>query len=337
MGIPKQALEAEAAANLAIAQAEQAKNNPPAEEVTTLSPEVQAEPKAEAEIVEPQNVVVETPESIQNQDELADLRAEVARERQLRRTLEGRLKSQLKPANEEIRKLRKEIAEAQEDISKMITESKKPGAERLLNEDEIADLGDVLDVNTRMVRGILEESLESGDIAKTIEMMVSKSKAVREATEDDAFQGADTGPSDDFWVIVDQYAPGSRETNRIKDPAWLDFLDEYNALSGDMNRSIAEQAMAEDSPMVLVELFEAYWRQNGKVADTKARAPQVKPDAAPRGTPANLAPAPEEAFTQLEIQAFYNDLARGKFKGRQSEAETIERNIMAAVEAGRVT
>lgn len=54
-------------------------------------------------------------------------------------------------------------------------------------------------------------------------------------------------------------------------------------------------------------------------------------------TPAASAAADTEVFTREDIRAFYNSLARGKYKGSAQETLEIEKRIAKAVKDGRVT
>ena len=335
MGAPQQALDAEAAADKALEAMMNNRGEQPPVAVTDPDLDAQATPNAEKPEAVREPVAAEKPVVVEGDiDELASLRAEMVREQALRRTLEGRLKSQLKPAHEEIRQLRRELAEQQEAVKKAIEESKKPGAQRFLSEDEARELGDVIDVNERMVKGVIEESLETGAIAQMVEKLVQQSKAA---------QAVASGPSEDFWPLVDQYQPGARELNRSRDAGWIDYLDEYDRRTGIQNRDLAEEALSGDDPIALADIFADYFgRQNGTVDTTEAApvaARRVMPERAPNGAPVirKSAAKSEESFTQREVQAFYDDLVRGKFKGKQAEADRIENQIMEAAQAGRIT
>lgn len=331
MGIPKQALDAQKAGEQAIERASKpVKTDPPEVAIEVASPEAQAEPAIPApEVSSPAaKPVSSTP------DELAALREELNRERQLRRTIEGRLKSQLKPANDEIRQLRKELTETQESIKQMVAEGKKPGAERLLSEEEVSEMGDVLDLNTRMIKGVLEEQFESGELTKTIKALVAQSAEVRES------QDQNSGPTAGFWEMVDEYAPGSRELNRSADERWLSFLDMYDGATGILNRELATEAMQNDDPLALASLFTDFMTQNGIVVDSSVTPQErtVRPEkaAATVVQPVLEKEGEDETFTEAEIKRFYEDVIKGKFKGREGEAEAIEKRIMAAAASGRV-
>jgi hypothetical protein len=327
MGVPKQVLEQEAAADRAIEQAQQRKDNPSQPQPVNLSPDTdkgnpapQEAPKADAPAAPAEHV--------------DSLQAQLERERQLRKTLEGRLKSQLKPANEEIRRLREEMASLREQIEAKEAEGEKKGIDAFLTDEEKAELGDgVIDLNSRMIKGILGEELGVKRIEEVVQRLMQKSNEAQVNT-------GRSGPSDDFWPLVDQYCPGAYQINADADPKWVSYLEEYNSQTGEKHRDTAEQAMNDDDPIALADMFADFMRKNGKVQDAAPTrmSQSPKPDSAPRGMPkAPATPGQVEPWTQREVTAFYTDVSKGKFKGRETEADKLESEIMAAAAAGKIT
>ena len=324
MGIPKQLLEQEAAADEAIAQ-EQARldalSNPPQPPVATDSPIAIDDPVPPVMVAEPVDAIVSND----------DLQKQVDRERQLRKTLEGRLKSQLKPANEEVRRLRAELSEAQEEIQKVIAEGKKPGAERFLSEDEADELGDVLEVNSRMVKGILEEELESGAVAEHIKALIAKSQQVNKTDPVNSVT--------ELWNLVEQYSEGAKDINR-NDPRWVDYLEGYSAVTGVQHRDAANHAIDNDDAIALSAMFDDFKRINGATSPDlpgTPKPPAVRPEKVLSPATDLVSQFDDETWSQAEVSGFYNDLTRGVFKGRESEAQQYEERIMAAAQAGRIT
>lgn len=320
MGVPAQALEQERQAEEAIKQA-QARHNPPPEPEEDLTQQPQEKPEA----------VIEQP-SAEPASDNSDLQAKLDREVQLRKTLEGRLRSQLKPANEEIRKLRKELADLQQELAKSQTENAEPetpGVEKYLSDEEKQELGDVLDVNARMVKGILEQELGAAGIDKVMKMVMTQNEQQKETRQ---------GPAADFWPLVDSYCPGARDLNRSNDVRWLQFLDQYDAETGVLNRQIAEDAFNNDDPIALADLFVECKRQfniSDEAEPAPVRVPKPEKAARHEARPDQAISEPGE-WTQAEVRAFYDDVARKRFKGTAEEQAKLEAEIMAAARAGRI-
>ena len=329
MGVPKSALEQEAEADRAIEEAQKRKDNPSQPAKESVSPDARGKPAQEAQ--KPQ-------QNADDQSDLVKLRAELEHECQMRKTLEGRVNSQLKPANEENRRLKAELEATEERIRALEQASKKPGVERYLSDKELSELGEVADLNSRMIKGILEEELEKNGVTAVVDRVMKESERAREAAVNQP-----SGPSPDFWPAVDQYCPGARQLNRDADPRWIEFLDLYDASTGRLNREMAEEAIESDSPAALANMFASFMRKNGIVQEQPAnnqpaseRAP--KPERGGRGNAQPNGGSNEvEPWTSAEVRAFYTDISKGKFRGRDAERIELEAKLMAAVAAGKIT
>ena len=336
MSVPSKVLEMEKEADRAIEEAQRRQDAASKPQVDfsqeAPAPVLPSVEGPEAEVIPPvEPAIVAEPVAPVAPVNGEGLQLQLDRERQLRKTLEGRLRSQLKPANEEIKRLRKELNEVQETITAAQTKDKKSGAETYLNDEEAADLGDVLDINTRMVKGILEESLGAVSIEDAVKAVMQKNHQ----------ESDDTGPAADFWPIVDQLVPGSRELNRNDDPRWLQYLDQYSTSTGMLNRDVAEEAISNDDPYSLADLFAEFMRVYGidqaEIAVTPVTTPAPRPERGGGGRQVET-PATQQipVWTQPEVAAFYTDVSKGKFAGRKAEADKLEAEIMAAANAGLI-
>lgn len=331
MGVPKKALEQAAEADRAMEQA-QSLINPSQPAAAVFSPDAEGKPAKPA--------APRAERTAESHLTVADVQAELERERQLRKTLEGRLNSQLKPANEEVRKLRAELNAQTERIHAMEQSLKKPGAERYISDEERTQLGDVMDLNSRMIKGILEEELEKNGVAAVVERIMSESNRAKTSSESQA-----GGPSADFWVLVDQYCPGARELNRNADERWVEFLDLFNTRTGQRNRVAAEQAISNDDPAALADMFADFMRDNGIAPEqvsansNAGRGPAPKPERGGARVIQSQRTGADaiEPWTNAEVNAFYTDVSKGKFKGRNAERDKLEAEIMAAASAGKIT
>jgi chemotaxis protein histidine kinase CheA len=273
--------------------------------------------------------------------EIESIRAELERERQLRRTLEGRIASQLKPANEANRQMKAQIEELTAKVKTLLEGPAKPGAMRHITEEEASELGaEIIDVQSRIVKGIIEEAAETGIIAQRLSKVLEANQVARESElEEDAVI-----PKAGFWDAVERLSPGARETNR-EDSGWADFLDMHDAYTGRLHREVAEEAISGNEPYALAGLFDAYkagkpaaGRQAPK-ARPQAQQPVARPDQAgsPFVNPDGSLVNGGERFTQAQVKQFYNDLARNRYKGREDEARKLDERIMAAAQAGLIT
>jgi hypothetical protein len=135
-----------------------------------------------------------------------------------------------------------------------------------------------------------------------------------------------------FYATVDQLVPDWRELN--ENPRWLAWLGEVDPVYGAPRQAALNAAHQKmDAPRVAA-VFNAYKATVPAPPPQSSLANQVAPSGAASVVPASTAPKP--VFSEKSITDFYNDLGRGKYAGRQAEADAIEAQINAAVAEGRV-
>ena len=300
--------------------------------------------KAEAQLKELQNTtqVVEEAEgndealSSQNEEtkevfpqvDIEALQKDLDLERQRNASLKGRIDSQLKQANSENKELKDSLAEMKSQLEELKNVNKVPGSKRHISEQEAEELGDdVLDIQSRVIKGTLEEELESGKIKEYVNELINKSL---KAQQEKQVPVVDTNS---FWNNVEQYYPGAKSLNST-DTGWFSFLELYDTNSGLKNRDVGANAINNGDVATLVDLLKAY-KPIGSVSVNEASV-TTKPETTAH---AKQVTQPEQPrFTKKGVQLFYRDLADGRFKGKKGreEAERIEAQIMEAAKTGRI-
>jgi len=314
--VRKQAEENEKALNEAAAQAAAA-------EEQSLGTEVAAETKENMEELPGQ-----TNDSIEASPEYQALQKELELERQRTSSLKGRIDSQLTNANEENRELKAQMQELKDQMDEVAKASAVPGPKRYLSEEQVADMGeDVLGLQESIIKGTLEEELESGQIKAHIQGLLDQSLAARQAT------AAPAAPVNEplFWTAVERYYPGAEQIN-TSDQDWFAFLNLHDQASGVRNRDIGVHAIDVGDVVAMVDLLNAYKPAEAHVGGD--RRPPIKPEKT--GASAIIQESAPGNWKEAEIEAFYSDLQRGKFKGTKEEAIAMENDIMAAAQEGRI-
>lgn len=153
---------------------------------------------------------------------------------------------------------------------------------------------------------------------------------------------------------LDAAAPGWEETNTSPEfQAWLDEMDPY---AGAKRGAMLAQAYGNGDVTRVANFFTGFQKEHAAVAPT-GQQPQATPQGIPpAGTPnvslASLAApgtgiggptgsTPNESgqqrvYTQSEISAFYRDVQRGGYRGREADKLAIEKDIFLAQKQGRV-
>lgn len=312
MSVPKQALEQ---LEKAEAQLKELQN-------TT---QVVEEAKGNDEALSSQN---EETKEVSPQINIEALQQDLDLERQRNASLKGRIDSQLKQANSENKELKDSLAEMKSQLEELKNVNKVPGSKRHISEQEAEELGDdVLDIQSRVIKGTLEEELESGKIKEYVNELINKSLKTQQENQVPVID------TNSFWNNVEQYYPGAKSLNST-DTGWFSFLELYDTNSGLKNRDVGANAINNGDVATLVDLLKAY-KPIGSVSVNEASV-TTKPETTAH---AKQIEQPEEPrFTKKGVQLFYKDLADGRFKGKKGreEAEKIEAQIMEAAKTGRI-
>ena len=311
MSVPKQALE----------QLEKAE----AKLKAAVNTQVAEEAEGNDEALSSQN---EEAQEVFPQADIEALQKDLDLERQRNASLKGRIDSQLKQANSENKELKDSLAEMKSQLEELKNVNKVPGSKRHISEQEAEELGDdVLDIQSRVIKGTLEEELESGKIKEYVNELINKSL---KAQQEKQVPVVDTTS---FWNNVEQYYPGAKVLNST-DAGWFSFLELYDTNSGLKNRDVGANAINNGDVATLVDLLKAY-KPIGSVSVNEASV-TTKPETTAH---AKQVTQPEQPrFTKKGVQLFYKDLANGMFKGKKGreEAERIEAQIMEAAKTGRI-
>lgn len=261
--------------------------------------------------------------------ELARLRDDLAREKHRNDTLQGRLESQLRPANDQIRALTKKM----EDMEKA---QRGPASTRYLKPEEGADPSAV-DFQARVAKGVAEDAIQE---AAELDREAREGQEGRLARLE---QAAARNAYDSLWARVDRISPGARDVNDA-DPGWSRFLDGSDPLSGLSYREIGSAAVRSGDISRLAVLIGEYRTAAGLPAPAAPGSPAPSPRVVSqvRPGPGSARPAPTvpagplRIYKRSQMDQFFTDYTRGRYRGREVEAERIEAEFTAAVAEGRL-
>ena len=248
-------------------------------------------------------------------------------------SLQGRLDSQLRPLNDTVRDLRSHISDLESRLEKRETDTKNavPAHLRHLSPGELENLDkDSVELQSRVARGVVEDALSTSERDSTERLQQVDQRIV--ALE--AQKQAQT--TSDFWGKVEKVVPGANTVND-SDPRWGTFLDTVDPLSGRSRREIGEVALSIGDVKRVAYLMQDFNKDVAGVAPAApGPAPVVRRPEPVRATPAAPAATAAPVIRHSQIRRFYDDLARGKFRGKEEQADRLEAAIINAVEDGRV-
>lgn len=213
---------------------------------------------------------------------------------------------------------------------------------RLLTPEEEADYGTgLLDVVGKKAKEAM--SPEVAQLRHELAQIKGQLGGVTQLAATDAKQRV--------FNSLTQYAPGWEVQN--DDQGFIQWLDSVEPLAGVMRRNLLNDAMSRHDATRVVNIFLGYRRelamqapssdpaqpatpplntggQDGKVPLISLAAPGKASSASPPGA------APKATYTSSQIQQFYTDNARGKFRGRETEYARIDADISLAAREGRI-
>lgn len=121
------------------------------------------------------------------------------------------------------------------------------------------------------------------------------------------------------------------------DSRWLQWLAETDPVFMRPRQVALDEAAAALDPEKAAKIFNAFLATLPATPTTPAPSAleaQVTPSSG--GSPVSVQAA-KPVFSSKQIEAFYADMARGRYRGREVEAAAIEAEINRAIAEGRVT
>ena len=222
---------------------------------------------------------------------------------------------QLKQENLALKKDRVELSKALNQARQAVIEDKPDPLDAVFGQEQIDTLGkDTVD----KLRKTLTETNDA------IEANRVKAEADRLKAEEKRLKDELDAEYDVFTARVKNLVPNMEELD--KDPAFIKWLGNADPVSGDLRMAILRNAEASRDVGRVAEMFNQYKPAAVEVADTiSARiAPVSKEGSDP------LSDTSKNTMTMAEVDKFYDDAIRGKYKGRYTEKQAMLEKIAAA-------
>lgn len=208
---------------------------------------------------------------------------------------------------------------------------------RLLSEKDVEEYGESIDI----MRKVTKE--ETGNLLGEVASLKQQIAQMAQNTVPQVQQLANqVGSTQEqlFWSNLTTAVPDWSEIN--EDENFQSWLLEVDPLSGQPRQKFLEDAQSHYDVTRVAQIFSTWSGLNGKGSAQQVKSTnqnelqqQVAPKksrsagAAPTGT--------KPSYSTADIAAFYEDIRKGKYKGRDDERAKIERDIFAAQAEGRIT
>ena len=238
------------------------------------------------------------------------------------------------------------------ELERLITTLKVKGAEpppqqveqpkpRFISEQEAAEYGDDL-LNVIGKRAKEEYFPEFDQLAQRLKRLEGRVDGVGTVLEKDQQQNVYSS----LTAVVPQW----REINR--DEGFKAWLEEPDMFSGRKRNDMLQEAFSRHEGNRVVSFFKGFLEAAGLPQNSPAQGnaapplpngqaserPSLEDFAAPgraRSTPQNL-PLDKPVYTVAWIAKFTADKIAGKYRGREADADAIERDIFQAQHEGRI-
>ncbi len=216
-------------------------------------------------------------------------------------------------------------------------------AQKFVTDDDVAEYGDSIDMMRKVTREEVGSMLgKISQLENVIQSLTSSvSGSVIPQVQRVAQQQA-ASAEERFWSNLAQRVPQWQQINNDQDfQSWLLEVDPLTNTSRQTHLEIAQRDLDVNR---VVAFFNAFTSASGKFAPQANAQPnrsaselerQIAPGRA-RGSSGASAGQTTKTYTPEDIKKFFNDVRSGKYKGRETERDRIERDIFAAQRDGRI-
>lgn len=197
-----------------------------------------------------------------------------------------------------------------------------------LSKEEVDDYGeDFFDVVRRVVRAELNEGIAPvKNLESSVESLTARQREVEKERFVQSLSSAVPG-----WEKIDN------------DPRFLDWLKQADPLTGYVRQEILNRAVATFDVNRVANFFNTWKREagvaqpQGKTDKAKGLEKRVVPETRGQNTPPPSGSSDgKEIVSRDFIAQFYNNRAKGLYRGREKEEHAIEQKINQAIRENRV-
>ena len=256
------------------------------------------------------------------------------------RSLQGMYNAEVPRLHAERRELTNRVQQLEQLLASMTakpSEQAETPAEKLITEQDIEDYGDSIDVMRRVFReeaGALKQ--ENAQLRQMLQQM--QANVVPKVQQLSQRQAVSSEQA--FWAELQTAVPDWQDINTSQE--FQSWLLEVDPLTGVPRQTYLEDAQRNLDARRVVNFFTAWKGQagvpNARSTRTAQSASELEKQVAPgRGRSGGNKTAGEpKTYTQEDIKRFFTDVQKGKYKGKETERDRIERDIFAAQREGRI-
>jgi len=280
----------------------------------------------------------QAPASQANEQMPADDKSEETFEQKYR-TLQGMYNAEVPRLHAEKRELTNRVQQLEQLIASMNAkpaQSQAP-AQKLITEQDIEDYGDSIDVMRKVFREeMASKDTEINELRGLMRQMQSSVvPQVHQLSQNYAVSNEQR-----FWADLQVAVPDWQDINGSRE--FQTWLLEIDPLTGIPRQTYLDDAQRNLDVRRVTNFFAAWKgmtggpdaRTNREAQSTSELERQVTPG---KGRSGGSKPLGEsKTYTTDDIRAFFADVQKGKYRGKETERARIERDIFAAQREGRI-
>jgi len=321
------------------------------EEVQELYKELNGETEtAQVEKTEATEVPVEQPieqpsDSVEDQAPKSEPQEQVESDAQPKesweqkyKTLQGMYNADVPRLNAKNREVNARVSQLEQLLGTMQQSAKleEPvSTDPLITDADMKEYGDSIDVMRRAARE--EVNTANGRIAQLEKTIQQLQGFVPQVQQVQAQQQASSEQA--FWAGLTNEVSNWQDINNNADfQSWLLSID---PLTGISRQTYLEDAQKNLDTKRVASFFAAWEKEFGVPETARENRPntnsQLEKQVAPgRGRSGKPASQESKNYSPADIAKFFEDVRKGKFKGRDEERGRMERDIFAAQREGRI-
>jgi len=249
------------------------------------------------------------------------------------RTLQGRYNSDVPRLQAQVNELKAQLEQALaklNEVSKQQVEKEPKERKLVADPQDVEAFGqDLVEMVQRVAERLFgNAAIEVQRTFAQFEQRLSKLEDALRGTTQTVAMTAEQA----FFDRLTKLVPNWEEIN--SNQAFLDWLAEIDPVYGQPRQAalnVAQQTLNADRA---ANVFKAFLATLPQTPRSNPVEKQVSPKSVASSAPNEMDNKP--IFTQAQIKAFYDDVARGLYRGRAQEMQQIEAKINAAIAEGRV-
>ena len=251
------------------------------------------------------------------------------------KTLQGMFNAEVPRLKSEVKDLKSQLETsiARLDLASQAKAESPSDSQRLVTDKDVEDFGgDLVDLIKRQATEVAQSEL-SKKISKLEE---ENAQLQREVTGVSERQGENARR--DYFVELSRLVPDYEALN--VDQGFLDWLNEVDLLSGNQRQEYLNHAFNSFDPMRTATLFNTYKDLIGAPTTTRQTNKNLERQVAPgtsKVSSASASTGSDKVWSMGDIDRFYRDVAKGNYRGNESEQARIEADIDLAVNQGRLS